>query len=345
MKKVLFLLKDRLYSPSKTSYGLINSASHIATYLEGVGFECKVVTVVDGNSIDREVHHFRPDIVIIEALWVTAAKLRELMELHRHKNAKWIVRIHSNIGYLSAESQSLKILNEYIKISDRLTIALNNKEFTEALSGAMNFKFTYLPNIITFIESEDDYSEEKYFMKIGCFGALRLLKNQCFQAICAIRAADELGKKLYFHITPSVEAEHDPILANLQELFRNDKHELVVHKWMPNNRFMTLIKRMDIGMQLSFTESFNIVASDFVNNNKLILVSEAIDWMPNRMQSSTTDFEEIVKKLIFLYQSRNSKFLKNMARKALFDYNTGAMYEWERFLRHHHHRDMESDTE
>jgi hypothetical protein len=341
VKRVLFVLKDRLYSPSKNSYGLINSANHIANYLEGVGFECKVVTVTDGNFIDREVYHFRPDIVVIEALWVTAEKFKELFRIGRHKHIQWIVRIHSNIGYLSTESRGLKLINDYIELGDKLIISLNNKEFTEALSVAMEFPFVYLPNIITPIEPEEDYTEEKHFMKIGCFGALRLLKNQCFQAICAIQAANELGKKLYFHVTPNLELKDDPVLANLRELFKNDKHELVVHKWMPNGKFMTLIKKMDIGMQLSFTESFNIVASDFVNNNKLILVSEAIDWMPNRMQTSTIDFNEVVRKLVFLYRNRNSIFLKSIARMALFNYNEKAIHEWENFLhKHHHHREV-----
>jgi hypothetical protein len=330
--KVLFILKDRLYSPSKSSYGLINSANHIATYLESIGYECKVVTVLDSNFIDKEVHQYRPDIVIIEALWVTAEKFKELFRRHRH--TQWIVRIHSDMGYLSAESQALKLLNDYIKL-DRLTIALNNKEFTEALSGAMGFSFTYLPNIITHIEPEEDYSDEKYFIKVGCFGALRLLKNHCFQAICAMQAADELGKKLYFHVTANLVVKNDPILANLKELFRNDPHELVVHNWMPNNRFMALIKRMDIGMQLSFTESFNIVTSDFINNNKLILVSEAIRWMPKRLQTSTTDYKEVVRKLVSLYRNRNSGFLKGLAREALHDYNVEAVREWKHFLHRH----------
>jgi hypothetical protein len=235
----------------------------------------------------------------------------------------------------------LKLLNDYIDLGDRLTIALNNREFTEALSAAMDFKFTYLPNIITFIEPEEDYSEEKPFMKIGCFGALRLLKNQCFQAICAIQAADELGKKLYFHITPNTEEKDDPVLANLKELFKRGRHELVIHNWMPNGKFMALIKKMDIGMQLSYTESFNIVASDFVNNNKLILVSEAIDWLPPRLRTSTTDYKEVVRKLVFLYRNRNSEFLKGMARAALFIHNVRAIDEWRDYLHeHHHHREV-----
>jgi hypothetical protein len=243
------------------------------------------------------------------------------------------------MGYLSAESRGLKLINDYIELDDRLTIALNNKAFTESLSAAMNFDFTYLPNIITPVRPERDLSPDRDYMNVGCFGALRLLKNQCFQAICAIRAADELDKKLYFHITPNPLAKDDPVLANLRELFLRNRHELVIHDWMPNDKFMGLIRRMDIGIQLSYTESFNIVAADFVSNNRLILVSDAIEWMPDKMKASTIDYDDVVNKLVVMYRRRNSEILKNSARKALFNHNVAAMHEWDAYLRSHpHHR-------
>ena len=79
--KILFILKKRYYHATNiNSYGLINSATEIANFLETLpGINTKVVKVVDGNSIDKEVHDYRPDIVIIEALWVTGDKLKELI--------------------------------------------------------------------------------------------------------------------------------------------------------------------------------------------------------------------------------------------------------------------------
>lgn len=337
MKKVLFILKDRLYNPSKTSYGLINSANHIANYLDKHGFQCNVVSVLDSNFIDKEVNDFRPDIVVIEALWVTADKFRELFKYERYKNILWIVRVHSNMGYLSTESIGLKLLNDYIELEDRLIISLNNKSFNESLSKVMNFNFTYLPNIITPIKKTHDYSLERYTMDIGCFGAIRLLKNQCFQAICAILAADKLGKKLNFHITSNPLSVDDPVIANLKQLFIRNKHELIIHEWMTNDDFLSLVKKMDIGLQLSYTESFNIITADFVYNNKLILVGEAIEWMPSSLKVSTINYEEVINKIVYLYRKRNNILLKFFARKALSHYNIKAMNQWKKFLRHYNY--------
>ena len=344
MKKILFLLKERLYSQAKSSYGLINSATHVANFLESRGYDCKIVQVVDANCIDKEVYEFKPNIVIIEALWVPTYKMKELLELGRYRKVSWIVRIHSDIGYLSAETFGMKLINEYIELlkKDKLIISMNSEKFVDALSEAERYKFTYLPNIINSREVEPDILEEHRHIDIGCFGATRLLKNQCFQAICCMKAADTLNKKLFFHITPNLGITRDPILENLKELFKNNRHELVIHDWMPNDEFQELVRKMDLGVQLSFTESFNIVSADFINNNRVIAVSDAIDWLPSIMRTSTTDYDEATKKIIYMYKWRNSTWLKNLAKNALEEYNEGSIKIWEKFLHKfsegHHHR-------
>jgi hypothetical protein len=164
---------------------------------------------------------------------------------------------------------------------------------------------------------------------------MRILKNQCFQAICAINAADKLEKILYFHITPNLGIKIDPVLANLRELFRTTKHHLVVHDWMPQDEFQKLVQKMDFGMQVSFTESFNIVTADFVNNNRLIIVSDAISWMPDKFKTSTVSYDEVINKIIWAYENRNSWWLKRQGRSALAKFNIQAGIRWLAFLRTH----------
>lgn len=338
MKRILFILKERHYSQAKTSYGLINSATLVANYLTRQGYECKVVEVIDANFIDKEIHLFRPDTIILEALWVPAYKLDELMELRRHRHIKWIVRVHSDIGFLSVETQGIKFLNDYIGLHKHdLVLSTNNQKFTTALSSVLRHKFYYLPNIVTINNTNNDYLDERMHIDIGCFGAMRILKNQCFQALCSMWAAGMLSKKLYFHITPNLSITNDPVLANLIELFKGSSHQLVVHDWLPNNEFQKLVKKMDIGLQLSFTESFNIVSADFINNNRLIIVSDAIDWLPNIVRTSTTNYNEAIKKIIYAYKHRNSNYLKARERMHLLEYNEDSEKIWTNFLHLHHH--------
>ena len=269
--KILFILKDRFYNKSHSkSYGLINSSKQVAAYLESLGHECKIVQVIDSNCIDKEVYEYKPNMVIIEALWVSGNKMKELIQIPRYKHIKWVIRVHSDIGFLSAETFGLKYINDYINLKkENLFVSCNNLEFNHYLSLTLQYPFVYLPNIIE-IEFRKHYEEYKNYIDIGCFGSLRILKNQCYQAMCAIAAADELEKILKFHITVDVNIDDkneilNPVLKNLEELFENSPHELVKHYWLENDEFHHLIKKMDIGLQLSYTESFNIVSADFVN--------------------------------------------------------------------------------
>jgi hypothetical protein len=344
--KILFVLKERFYSNINVkSYGLINSSKELAKYLEFIGNETKVVTVIDGNGIDREVFLYKPDMVIIEALWVTAPKLKELMEIRRYKKITWVIRIHSNAGFLSSETFALKYINDYIALEkENLIIGPNNKEFTEYLSNSLKYKFEYLPNVVEQYDN-DNHSDENNVINIGCFGALRILKNHLFQAMCAMKAADILDKTLRFHITVDVNINKDqlnPVLRNLEELFKGSKHELIQHPWNENDDFHQLIKRMDLGMQLSYTESFNIVSSDFINYGIPIIISNAIKWMPDNLKTSTTNFDVATQKIVDIYKKRNSRSLLREMRRALEKYDRGSQEIWWRFiekLEHHHHHD------
>jgi hypothetical protein len=336
--KILFILKERFYGSSDSSYGLINSSNGIKDFLVDKRYDVKVVTVIDYNGIDKEVYNYKPDIVIIEALWVTGTKIKELSELPRYKNIKWIIRVHSDMSFLCTETMALTYINDYIALNNpNVIVSLNNKEFIENLSITLNYIFLYLPNIISILDDSTYIkSTDNTVINIGCFGALRILKNQCFQALCSINAAEKLKKKLKFHITSDADYDpnnSNPILKNLVELFKNTKHELVIHKWMPNDQFSELIKTMDIGIQISYTESFNIVAANFVNNNKIIVVSEDIDWMPGYLKVSPTNYDEVINKIIFAYKYKDNRLVKIPMILNLASYNKTAKSIWTKFLK------------
>jgi len=313
----------------------MNSAQQVAEYLERIGNECKIVQVVDSNCIDREMYSYKPDLVIIEALWVSGDKMKELLAIPRYKNVKWVIRIHSDIGFLSSETLATKYINDYIGLNNpNVCVALNNKDFCEQFSKVMGYKFAYLPNIIT-TKKNKPYKRSKGVINIGCFGSLRILKNQVFQAVCAIRMADNLHKTLFFHITADINIDNptqNPVLNNLQEIFSRTKHKLIVYSWFDHEGFERLIRTMDLGLQLSFTESFNIVTADFINNGVPIVVSNAVKWMPKYFRTSTTNYKDVIQKLHSVYELRNCSILQWMAKRKLNQYNKISKREWYKFL-------------
>ena len=82
---------------------------------------------------------------------------------------------------------------------------------------------------------------------------------------------------------------------------------------------------MDLGMQVSFSESFNITSADFVYENIPIIVSNDVTWMDDDFKVSCTDTEAMIRKLEFAYNNpRKAKENK----KRLEKYNKRAEEVW-----------------
>lgn len=315
-KKVLFILKKRHTSHSdysSISSGLLNSAKFVNDMLNKNGIQSYLTEVIDNNCIDKEVTKHKPTHVIIEALWVVPSKFDTLIKLH--PNVKWIVRLHSDISFLSNEGMAMEWIYEYLKYPN-ISISSNDCDTNEALSDLTNRKFIYLPNYypVGFFNCNEKKSSCKKTVNIGCFGAVRPLKNQLIQAVTAINYADMYGKKLKFHINASrIEGKGEPVLRNIKELFENNpKHKLVEHDWLTHTEFVELVKSMDLGMQVSFTETFNIVTADFVNNNIPVIVSDEISWVNGMFQANPAESKSILKKMRQAIVLNKLKFLNKI---------------------------------
>lgn len=337
-RKVLFLVKDRnpygnSYSPP---FGLLYSARFVATMLEAHKFHTKVVQVTDGNSIDKEVTNFNADVVVIEALWVTPEKLDELLGLARHKHRRWVVRLHSKPSFLSLEGNAMDWMCKMTALALRnhkFSIAVNNKQAEMELDSVFRADIKLLPNYYISCGMEARPQKNREELHVGCFGALRPLKNTLEQALASIIYANDTGRSLRFYVNSTrIEQHAEPVLKNLRGLFsRAKKHKLVEVPWISHLEFLNTVARMNLGLQVSFSESFNIVAADFAAVGTPIVVSPEIDWMPNDFKANPTDAFDIVKKMRHI--EHMIKWCSRRAmRKALERYDRESTERWLRFL-------------
>lgn len=319
--KVLFILKRKEdYNKERDTNigvqtGLYNSAAYMNDMLNASGVESKMVVVIDNNDIDREVTKFKPTHVIIEALWVVPSKFNVLNKLH--PNVTWIVRLHSEIPFLSNEGMAMNWLGDYgsiknVVISANAPRALEEVKFflktkLKLSDEIANEKVIYLPNYYPQVYLKKKLDKDKDAVDVGCFGAVRPLKNHLLQAIAAIKFAEKIGKKLRFHINSGrVEMKGEPILNNLQAMFMHlaeSGHQLVIHEWTPREEFLELCEKMDIGMQASFSETFNIVSADLICKGVPMVGSHEIPWIASLFAGKAVESEELYKALLLTYKS------------------------------------------
>lgn len=302
-KKILFILKKRnSYGQiQRASYGLKTSCTFISNFLDYKGYDSEVIEVIDSNFIDREVHIRKPSLVILEALWVPPYKLKELLKLH--KKIQWNVRVHSKFPFLAQEKIALEWLNEYNEIAKNypnFSISANNEKFINEING-IGFNLIFAPNYYPISRfGETNTKPINKILDIGCFGALRILKNTLEQAVASIHVANSINRPLRFHVNDSsvYEKEGASILHNLKNLFKN-KHQLVIHDWKNHREFLELVSKMDACMQVSFSESYNIVAADSISNGIPTVGSNEIEFISRIYQATPNNFEDIVNKLEF----------------------------------------------
>lgn len=323
---ILFITKQRkIYSSeaiNRISSGLFNSANFVNKMLIKNGIKSNIVDVIDNNDIDREVTKHNPTHVIIEALWVIPEKFKVLIK--RHPRVKWIIRLHSDIPFLANEGIAMEWIFDYMKY-ENIILSVNSKKILNELSDLIirlpRKEILYLPNYypVQFKTNWKKFKNKE--INIGCFGAIRPMKNQLLQAISAMNFGDKIGRKIKFHINSSrVEGKGEPILKNIRNLFKFIKydgknfHRLVEHDWLTHEDFSNLISKMDINMQCSFSETYNIVSADAVNQNVPIVISSEVEWASELFYADPTLSSDIIKKLkrVWFWRHCNIHFINKI---------------------------------
>jgi len=344
MSRVLFILKRRedfnakVHAHVGLSTGLYNSAKFMDDMLQEAGIESHLEVAIDNNCIDRLVNKHKPDYVIIEALWVVPTKFAILQKLH--PNVKWIIRLHSEMPFMAGEGMAMDWVGDYSGFKN-IIISCNAPRMLREIKFYLKHRnqwdnktadqrVIYLPNYYP-----QQYITKKFKKKdtidIACFGAIRPLKNHLSQAFAAIEFAEQIDKKLRFHVNAGrIEMNGSPVINNLKGLFQqiyDHGHELVNHQWRPREEFLHLCAEMDIGMQCNFSETFNIVGADLVSQGvPLVSNAEEIPWAIKRFCASPVDTQDIIDKLHITYTSAKANVAEH--QKSLTEYTSNTAKIW-----------------
>lgn len=344
--KVLFILKERqdygvdiITGQVNFATGLLNSTQYVVDMLNKNGVEAKLVVVKDNNVIDKEVTDYQPTHVIIEALWVVPIKFTQLSALH--PKVKWYVHLHSDLPFLANEGVAMEWIAAYID-NPSVMIIVNSKRLFRELRFVLRHKqdveddvvdenIIYLPNFYpasTVPKKDYNFSGEE--LNVACFGAIRPMKNQLTQAIAAVMFGEKTRKKIVFHINSSrVEQKGEAVLRNIQNFFDSIKdkgHRLVEHSWYTREEFVALCGTMDMGMQCSFSETFNIVCADLVSQGVPTIGTSEIQWLSPVYYADANDTQDIMDMLVKTYKTAKRNVEANY--KGLVKHSDKAQNIW-----------------
>jgi hypothetical protein len=96
----------------------------------------------------------------------------------------------------------------------------------------------------------------------------------------------------------------EPVKNNIRAVFEqisDSGHQLINHQWTPRDEFLVTCSKMDIGLQCSFSETFNIVGADLISQGVPLVGSKEIPWSSNFFNADPTDSQEMLDKLYRTY--------------------------------------------
>ena len=332
---VIFYRNFQAHNSNYSHIGLGVNALHTAKVLRKHGIRCDVQGVWTVDDVRKGLRTFHPTHAIIEAPWISVLDTETLLNEFPHVH--FIVRAHSQIGFLQVEAGAIKILRDLMVLQEmqlNLTVATNTRRLQAFMQTTYNSRCLYLPNLydVERVHRKRQDSHNHRLVRIGSFGAMRLLKNHTTAAAAAMMIARRRNSDLEFYVNNN--REENPgakgILDSLRNLFSGLQWaKLIEVPWAEWARFRQTVAHMDLCVQTSFTETFNIVTSDAVSEGVPSVVSEAIEWVPSSWQADPDCAEEVCRVGSALLWDPNSA---HEGLKALQKYVSDGVAEWLAYL-------------
>jgi len=313
--------------------GLGVAAEMDARYLNAHGVEAKVIPVRNNVDIVDRLRAEKFTHIVISAPWLSAFDLDTIVKAF--PNVEFVICIHSNIGFLQADPGAISLMRRYIAVSQERAnfhLAGNCRPFVQWLEEVYNIEAFLLPNLYPFDRKEmrsawnpDDV------LRIGTFGAIRPQKNVLTAAAAALLLSRRLGVPVEFNISTGREdGGASVILQAIREMSRHTPgFHLCERSWSDWHDFKRVLRGMNLLIQVSYTESFNIVTADGISEGVPSVVSEAIAWAPKHWRAnpdSVQDVAYVAERLLGNAAERHQGIV------ALYEHNQTAFKFWEKYL-------------
>lgn len=341
------VLAYRSYVANKnvSHIGLGVAALNTSQVLRSRGIWCDVWPVKDESDIETRINAAQADAaatgkipishVVISAPWIFSPFISMLVS--RFTDIHFASISHSNVGFLGADPKSMRTLREYLDIQRQwvnFDVAANSRRFTSWINRAYGMHLIYLPNLYSLRDSKDVRpSYRGGVLRIGSFGAVRTLKNHVTAAAAALEISTRMGVDTEFWMNAGrVEggSHANAIPETITAMFKGVHNATFKQApWTSWAEFRNLIRNMNLLLQPSFTESFNMVTADGIAEGVPSVVSEAIEWVPEYWHASPDNALDIANKGVALL---NDPVAASEGRQALVRHNQQGVSAWLEFL-------------
>jgi glycosyltransferase involved in cell wall biosynthesis len=210
-----------------------------------------------------------------------------------------------------------------------LRVAGNCPNFAEWFRIAYGERCSLLPNLYL-VDRQTSKRWSSDILKIGALGAIRPEKNLMTAAAAAVAIHSHLDVPVELHMSTGGENCHCMTLSAIEQMVAGlPGLKLIRHHWDFWDKFIKLIGRMDLVIQVSYTESFNMVTADAISQRVPAVVSPPIYWAPEQWMADPDDALDVARVGIDLLTQDQ----KHLGADALLRHDKHSLKYWLAFLR------------
>src|SRR5579884_3031133 len=299
MSKLILAYKNFAAFKNISHIGLGVSALNTSKVLARHGVASEVWPISQANDLAAQLRQSPATHVVISAPWIASQDLQKL--LATFPSTRFAVNCHSNVGFLQADTNGVKLMREGMEIemaSSRFHVAGNSLKFCRWVNAAYGAPSLYLPNLY-YVDAppvpRPAFSAGT--LRIGAFGATRPLKNFMSAAGAALSIARGLKANLELWVSAGrTEGGGDTVINSVRAMLDGIPGvNLIQNGWQSWPKFRQVAAHMHLLLQPSYTESFNMVTADGIAEGVPSVVSEAIDWAPEHWKAKSDDVLDIAR--------------------------------------------------
>ena len=334
MDKVAIVYKNFAANRNISHIGLGVAAINNSKTLRASGAAVDVWPIINAADLGTRLAGSPVSHVVISAPWIPSTDLQALV--NNYPDTKFAVNSHSNVGFLQADANGVRLLREAMEIetgSHNFHLAGNSRKFCQWVSDTYAAPCTYLPNMY-FLDGIDRTRRPLWrggTLRIGAFGATRPQKNFMSAAAAALEIAHQLKADLELWVsTGRAEGGGEVVQRAVRAMFDGLLNARVVEAgWQSWPKFRKTVGNMHLLLQPSYTESFNMVTADGIAEGVPSVVSSAIDWTPRYWRAEIDDVFDIARVGRCLLQDPNAALEGQHALRA---HNRDGLHAWQQFL-------------
>jgi hypothetical protein len=281
----------------------------------GLGINClHTAKVLRANKVRVDVHpvwtaddintiiNQNPTIthVLVEAPFIGSKEF--IILANQHTNINFSCRTHSQLAFLAVEPGAINLIRDYIRNQDQslnFRISVNSDRIGTVLEQIHGSPILLLPNLyyLDQVQARSWHAPSK-LLKIGSFGAIRLMKNHVTAAGAALMIASIYKKDLEFYISVNRQENtgSGSVINSIRNLFNRIPYaKLIEIPWSDWSDFRHIIGNLDLHIQTSMSETFNITTADAVSMGIPTVSSAALAWVPKRWIADIDDANDIAR--------------------------------------------------